>query len=73
MSKDISSNMTFKSKSLDYCCSCGRNENINHYQWVSLVTKDLLGVICEKCAVKEVWGNKFRTNKGYQEWQRENK
>ena len=65
--------MTFRSKNIEYCVACGRQEKINHFDWTSLITNSYLGIICEKCAVKEVWGNKFRTNKRYQEWQEKRK
>ena len=38
------------------------------FKWYSLVTDDCLGIICFKCARKELFGTKYKYNKRYNRW-----
>ncbi len=54
-------------------CQCCNASKINapFYEWVSHVTGDILGIICRKCAVREMFGTKYKYNKKYQRWIKE--
>ena len=42
----------------DYVCDCCKKRyKGNFYGWTSIVTHSYLGLICEKCAIKETFGN----------------
>ena len=61
-------------KTTSKCISCGeRKYNAPMYEWTSLVTDELLGIVCKKCAVREMFGSNFRRSKKYQKWIKENK
>jgi len=33
-----------------------------------MVTKEFIGTICHKCAVRELFGTNFKANKRYHRW-----
>jgi len=33
-----------------------------------MVTKEFIGTICHKCAVRELFGTNFKANKRYKRW-----
>ena len=53
----------------DYVCECcGKRYKGNFYNWTGMITDSHLGVICEKCALRETFGNKYKQNRRYKEW-----
>ena len=66
MTKDIvlrSSNETRR------CTCCGTQKmRAPFYDWTSVITKEHLGVICQKCAIREAFGTKYKKDKKYLEW-----
>ena len=49
------------------CCDSYKM-NATFYEWYSLVTKSFIGVICRKCAVRELFGSKYKQSQEYKEW-----
>ena len=57
----------------NYICDCCKKKyKGNFYGWTSTVTHSYLGLICEKCAIKETFGNKYKQNRRYKEWLEQN-
>tara|TARA_R100000808_G_C2092187_1_gene112171 strand:+ start:148 stop:357 length:210 start_codon:yes stop_codon:yes gene_type:complete len=50
------------------CDSCGKVHRGMFYEWTGMITKNNLGIICEKCALKESFGNKYKQNRRYKKW-----
>jgi len=42
--------------------------NAPFYEWYSLTTKSFIGLICRKCAVRELFGSKYKQNPNYKKW-----
>tara|TARA_R100000808_G_scaffold710_1_gene3425 strand:+ start:894 stop:1055 length:162 start_codon:yes stop_codon:yes gene_type:complete len=42
--------------------------NAPFYEWHSEITKKFIGVICKKCAVRELFGTKYKQNPSYKKW-----
>ena len=39
------------------------------YEWHSLVeVGKLIGIICRKCAIRELFGTKYKQNPNYKKW-----
>ena len=55
-------------KQTKQCVVCTTLKSSIFYTWTSMVTKDVLGSVCEKCMIKERFGRKHKTNKAYQRW-----
>ena len=55
------------------CDSCGRVHRGMFYEWTGMISKDNLGIICEKCALKESFGNKYKQNRRYKKWLQQKK
>ena len=51
-------------------CQCCNDYKMNapFYEWHSEVTHRFIGVICRKCAVRELFGSKYKDNERYKEW-----
>ena len=51
-------------------CQCCDSYKMNapFYEWYSLVTKSFIGVSCRKCAVRELFGSKYKQSQEYKEW-----
>ena len=47
--------------------------NAPFYEWHSEVTHRFIGVICRKCAVRELFGSKYKDNERYKEWVKKQK
>ena len=56
-------------------CQCCNASKINapFYEWVSHVTGDILGIICRKCAVREMFGSNYNNNPRYKKWKEKEK
>ena len=51
------------------CDCCGDYRySANLFQWISLITNEVLGTICLNCARRELFGNNYRNNKTYPAW-----
>ena len=50
------------------CVCCNTLKRSIFYTWTSMVTKNTLGIVCEKCMIRERFGRKYKTNKAYQRW-----
>ncbi len=50
-------------------CDCCREYRMSakFFSWVSILTDDSLGEICFKCARKELFGTKYKTER-YEKW-----
>ncbi len=55
-------------KSLKCKCCCEWKYHAPFYEWYSMVTKEFIGTICHKCAVRELFGTNFKANKRYHRW-----
>ena len=51
-------------------CQCCNSMKFNapFYEWHSEMTHKLIGIICRKCAVRELFGSKYKQNLRYNEW-----
>ena len=51
-------------------CQCCDTYKMNapFYEWHSEMTHKLIGIICRKCAVRELFGTKYKQNKRYHKW-----
>ncbi len=65
------SRMKLLGKKSQKCRCCGEHRFCNFFEWKSLVTKDFLGEICRKCAIREMFGTKWKANKRYKKWEEE--
>ena len=54
------------------CKSCGKIYKGNFYEWTGMITKSK-GIICEKCAIRETFGTKYKQNRRYKKWQQKKK
>ena len=51
------------------CTCCGTQKmRAPFYDWTSVITKEHVGVICQKCAIREAFGTKYKNDKKYLEW-----
>jgi hypothetical protein len=55
-------------KSLKCKCCCEWKYHAPFYEWYSMVTKEFIGTICHKCAIRELFGTNFKANKRYHRW-----
>ena len=55
-------------KQQNKCVCCNTLKSSIFYTWTSMVTKNALGIVCEKCMIRERFGRKYKTNKAYQRW-----
>ena len=42
--------------------------NAPFYEWFSEITNSFIGMICRKCAVRELFGIKYKQNPRYERW-----
>jgi hypothetical protein len=54
------------------CAACKESRKTQYYKWYNMVTKELNGFLCEKCAIRHNFGSNFKQNKRYLRWIREN-
>ncbi len=60
-------NMKFVGKDSKQCDCCGKYKYYAPiYEWYSMVTEEFLGIVCHKCAVRELFGSK--RSKRYYRW-----
>ena len=54
-------------------CQCCDDYKMNapFYEWHSEMTHKLIGIICRKCAIRELFGSKYKQNLRYHEWLKE--
>ena len=52
------------------CDCCGKVHRGMFYEWTGMISKNNLGVVCEKCALRESFGNKYKQNRRYKTWLR---
>ena len=54
-------------------CQCCNDYKMKapFYEWYSEITKKLIGVICRKCAIREMFGSKCKYNERYHKWLKE--
>ena len=51
------------------CDSCGAYKyNAPVFEWYSLFDDRFLGIICQKCAVRETFGSNYKNNDRYKRW-----
>ena len=57
-------------QNLSQRCQCCDNYKTNapFYEWHSDVTNKFIGLICRRCAIRELFGSKFTTNIKYKRW-----
>lgn len=61
--------MKLVGKKSQKCRACHEHRFTNFYEWKSIITKEFHGYICEKCAIREMFGTKGKANKRYKKWQ----
>ena len=68
--KDISNNMKYVGRRVAVCNHFCNNKPYNgrFYDWYSFFENKLLKTMCEKCALREVWGYNYKQNKHYKKW-----
>ena len=51
-------------------CECCKKYfyDVYFFEWYSILTKEFLCIICFKCAIRELFGSKFKHNKRYYKW-----
>jgi|TARA_R100001082_G_scaffold95684_1_gene62977 hypothetical protein len=52
------------------CDCCGKVHRGLFYEWTGMITGNNLGLICEKCALRESFGSKYKQNRRYKKWLR---
>ena len=56
----------FLSKATFKCDCCGDYKmNGNKFKWTSIVTKEYLCDVCQKCAIREQFGTNYKKNQRY--------
>ena len=57
-------------KKLSQRCQCCNDYKMNaaFYEWHSGITFRFIGLICRKCAVRELFGSKYKDNPSYKRW-----
>ena len=55
-------------KQQNKCVCCTTLKISIFYTWTSMVSKNVLGTVCEKCMIRERFGRKYKSNKAYQRW-----
>ena len=54
------------------CDCCGAHKyNAPAFDWDSMFDGRFLGTICQKCAIRELFGTNYRNNNRYKEWIKE--
>ena len=73
MNRDLGNNMTFNGVRDIKCERCGRTKwNEYTYIWKTMISEIEVNV-CQDCAIREEFGNKFSQNKRYKQWKERNK
>ena len=57
-------------KRYERCIQCDNIKTSKFYEWTGFIGKEDLGFVCEKCAIKHVFGSKFKQNKRYKRWKK---
>ena len=54
-------------------CQCCDDQKYNapFYEWHSDIRVKLIGIICRKCAIREMFGSKCKYNERYHKWLKE--
>ena len=60
--------MKLNGKGNAICECCGKIHKGNFYEWTGTISKSYLGLICEKCALRESFGSKYKQNRRYKKW-----
>ena len=58
-------------KNLQCKCCKAYKYNAPAFDWYSMLDNDFIGTICQKCAVRELFGSNYRNSKRYKEWIKE--
>ena len=73
MDVNMSDFMTFHSKDVRICERCKTTKKVRFYNWISIINKAIIGIICYQCALLESFGSNYRNNKNYQRFKEETK
>ena len=70
MSKDIAVNMKFAGEMLAICNHFCKNtpHKCKFYHWHSYLEGEFIKTMCQKCALREIWGYNYKSTKGYRRW-----
>lgn len=66
--------MVYAGRLTTKCKLCGTGkENAPFYQWISILRDEdgnfpEIGIICQRCAIREAFGTQYKTNKRYIKW-----
>ena len=65
--KNISNRMIFAGNKIDRCDHYCKNKvkKCNFYDWYSYLDHKFIKRMCEKCALRERWGYRYKSQKGY--------
>lgn len=62
--------MKFVGKKLAVCdhfCK-SKPRNTNFYAWYTFFDREFIKEMCQNCALREVWGGKYKQGKNYKKW-----
>ena len=68
--KDISNNMRYAGNKLAICnhyCNA-KPYKTKFYKWFTYLGMKFIKEMCEKCALREVWGYNYKQTKNYKNW-----
>ncbi len=51
----------------DHYCD-HKPHNTNFYHWFTYLDGEFIKTMCEKCALREAWGYKYKQTKNYKKW-----
>ena len=68
--KNIASNIKHVDYMVGVCNHYCRNEprKANFYDWFGYLDGRFIKRMCEKCALRERWGYRYKQQKGYKRW-----
>ena len=66
----MTNNIVLRSLSDNRKCTCCGTYKMHapFYDWTSIITKEHIGIICQKCAIREAFGTKYKKDKDYIKW-----
>ena len=68
--KNLSVNMRYAGKKTDLCDHYCRKQvrNTEFFHWFSYLEGRLIKTMCMSCALRELWGYNYKSNKHYKKW-----
>ena len=68
--KHINDNMRYAGKKTDICDHfCKKKpKQTEFFHWFSFFDNEYIKMMCMTCALREVWGYNYKSNKHYKKW-----